>query len=109
MSKGHSETDLFVDTGLLRDHVSKLREEKKSAARLYEHVVAMRNNSDPTIAYQYAPILRDIKQLMEYYDRMVKLFGNIADEATELSNKLGAIIKNDTEYLHQTISNNFML
>jgi len=105
----YNKSSLFVDTGLLRDHVSKLREKKKIATRLYENVMGMRNADDPTSSYRYDSILRDIEQLMEYFDRMATLLSNVGDDAIELSHKLNTLIKEDTEYTHYTISNNFLL
>lgn len=109
MSKGFNKNSLFVDTGLLRDHVSKLREEKKLAIRLYENVAAMKRVSDPTISYQYNPILRDIEELMEYFGRMANLLDSIADDAIQLSHEIGALIEDNTELTRQVTSNNFML
>ena len=100
---------LFVDTGLLRDHVSKLREEKKVAARLYENVAAMKNVSDPTVSYQYDPVLRDIEQLMEYFGRMANLLDHIVDDAVQLSLVLSTLVEDDTELTRRIASHAFML
>lgn len=100
---------MFVDTGLLRDHVSKLREEKKIASELYENVVAMKSLSDPTIAYQYDSIIRDIEQMIEYFDRMAISLAHIDDEAVQLSHVLKDLIEDDTENVRRTTSNTYML
>lgn len=99
----------FVDTGLLRDHVSKLRQQKKIASRLYENVAAMKRLSDPSVAYQYNSILRDIQQMIDYFDRMAKELDHIGDEAVELSHRIGEMIEDSTEKTRRTISKNFML
>ena len=109
MIKGSRHTGLFVDTGLLRDHVSKLREEKKMANRLYENLNAMRNADDPSVAYKYNSALRDTQRLAEYFSRMAEVFARIEDDAVELKNELGAMIKDDTAQLHNTVNNTFML
>lgn len=105
MKKEHT----FVDTGLLRDHVSKLRQQKKIASRLYENVAAMKRLSDPSVAYQYNSILRDIQQMIDYFDRMAKELDHIGDEAVELSHRIGKIIEESTERTRSTTSKNFML
>jgi len=93
----------------LRDHISKLREERKLAARLYENVLAMKRCSDPAAAYQYDPILRDIDQLEEYFQRMASFLAEVEDEAVRLSNKLGRMIDEDTDSTRRTTSGTFML
>lgn len=109
MSRNHSQDGVFLDTGLLRDHVSKLREERKLALRLREAVVSMRMVSDPTVAYQYNSVLRDIDQLIEYFGRMAKLLDDVDDEAVALSLRLRAIIEEDTESAHRTIERAILL
>ena len=109
MSKGNHKNGLFVDTRFLRDHVSKLREEKKLASRLYEQVAAMKRCCDPAVSYQLDPILRDVNQLVEYFDKMAKVLDHVDDEAVRLSNELGEIIQDDTENLRRTTSDSYML
>ena len=100
---------MYIDTGLLRDHVSKLRENKKTAIRLYEKVLDMRRADDPTISYRYTSVLREIEQLIEYFDRMALLLDNVADDAIELSQKLGNSIQQSTGNTRRTISKHFLL
>ena len=87
---------LYVDTGLLRDHVSKLREEKKLASRLYENVVVMKAMADPMESYRYDAVLRDVAQLIEYFDAMAKQLAHVEDEAVRLSDSLRGIIEDST-------------
>ncbi len=109
MSKGGNYGGTFVDTGLLRDHVSKLRREKNIVSELYANVRAMRNLSDPTISYQYNSILRDIEQMIEYFERMASVLAHVDDEAVQLSLELRNLIESDTENTHRTISKTIML
>ena len=109
MSKGYNKNGLFVDVGLLRDHISKLREEKKLAQRLYDNVVAMRNYGDPSMYGQYRAVLRDVEQLIEYFDRMAKVLSDAEVEAVRLSRTVGARIKEDTDRVRHTSSHAFML
>lgn len=96
MSKDYRD-GLYVDTGLLRDHVSKLREEKKLASRLYENVVVMKAMADPMESYRYDAVLRDVAQLIEYFEAMAKQLTHVADDAVQLSNHLRGMIEDSTE------------
>lgn len=109
MSKNHKDDAFFLDTGLLRDHVSKLREQKKTASRLYANVSAMKNCSDPTMAHTYNSLLRDIEHLIIYLDRMASVLSNAGDEAIYVSLKIGAQIQRDTAQARQAINRSFML
>lgn len=101
--------DFYVDTRLLRDHVSKLREERKNAARLYANVRAMREHSSPEDAYKYKSLLRDIEQMMAYFDRMGKVLSDAADEADYLSRKIGNMIDKDTARSRHDVRKYIML
>ena len=100
---------MFVDTGLLRDHVSKLREKRKTAIRLYESVLDIKNADLPACDYRYRTILRDIEQLIEYFDRMADLLSNVSDDAVELSQKIGNLIQDDADNTRYIVNDNFML
>ena len=100
---------VYVDAGLLRDHVSKLRERKKTASKLYSKVVSMRNSDDLSNAYRYTSILRDIERLVEYFDRMALLLDEMSDDAVEVSHKIGGMLQEDAENTRRVLSKNFML
>ena len=109
MRKNNYSNGVFVNTGFLRDHVSKLCEQKKLATILYENVVAMKSHGDPTVSYQYDSILQDVEQLMEYFGRMAKLLADVNDEAVQLNNELGGLIEDDADNTRHTVSSTFML
>lgn len=109
MSKGFNQNGVFIDTGLLRDHVSKLRKERKLAERLRESLLAMRNCSDPAAFSQFYPVLRDVDQLCEYLERMARLLDNAGDEAIQLSHEIGQLIEDDAAQTRYVSSNAFML
>ena len=109
MSPNHSRDDFFVDTGLLRDHVSKLREQRKIASRLYANVLAMRNCSDPSVSYRYNSLLRDIERLIEYLDRMAQVLSATGDDAIMVSRKLGNLIYDDTIETRRKVSSSINL
>ena len=109
MRKGYSHGGLFVDTGLLRDHVSKLQNQRKIAERLRESLRAMQCISEPERLGQYKAVLRDVDQLCEYLTRMARLLDNAGDEAVVLSREIAAIIEEDAAQTRYISSNTFML
>lgn len=108
MSKGYN-NGLYVDTGLLRDHISKLREEKKLASRMYENISVIKKAADPMVAYQYDSVLRDIEQIIEYFNAMANQLDHINDEAVQLSHKLRGIIDDSTDLSQRIAAENFIL
>ena len=109
MSKDHHNSGLYVDVGLLRDHISKLREQKKLASGLYENIAFMRSAADPETAYRYDPVLRDIERMMEYFDAMAKLLAETADEATLLSHELRGMIRDSADLTLGIVNANIAL
>lgn len=109
MSKDHNQYGLYVDIGLLRDHISKLWEEKKLVSRLYESVAAMKASADPMVAYRYDSVLRDIKQMIEYFNAMADLLDHIDDEAVQLGYELRGIIEDSTDLSQRITAENFVL
>lgn len=108
MNKGYN-NGLYVDTGLLRDHISKLREEKKLASRLYESIAAMKTAADPMAAHQYDSVLGDIGQMIEFFKAMANQLDHIDDEAVQLSHELRGIIKDSTDLSQRITAENFVL
>jgi len=109
LSKGCIPNGVFVDTGLLRDHVSKLQNERKMAERLRENLMAMQNSSDPETVVQYRSVLNDVDQLCAYFTRMARLLDNVGDEAVTLSRKIATLIEKDAEQTRHASSRLFML
>lgn len=108
MSK-YDHNGVYVDTGLLRDHVSKLREEKKLASRLYENVTVMKTLADPMNAYRFDPVLRDVAQLIEYFDAMANQLTHVDAEAVRLSNSVRGVIEDNTDLTRRITDENFLL
>lgn len=109
MSKDYHKNGLYLDTGLLRDHVSRLREEKKLASRLYENVVVMKTVADPMVAYQYDLVLRDIEQMIEYFNTMANQLAHIDDEAVRLSHEVRGMIEDSTDMSQRVAAESFAL
>ena len=109
MRKGYNYDDLFVDTGLLRDHVSKLQKQRKIAERLRESLQVMQRISEPEKFGQYKAVLRDVDQLCEYLTRMARLLDNAGDEAVALSCEIGTMLADDAAHTRHVVSNTLML
>ena len=109
MSKDYNKNGLYVDTGLLRDHISKLREEKKLASRLFENIAFMKAFADPAVAHQYDLALRDIDRMIEYFDAMTNRLADVCDEATLLSGELRGMIEDSTDLSRRIVAESIML
>lgn len=109
MSRSNNKNGLYVDTGLLREHISKLQEEKKLASRLYENIVAMKTVADPTVTYQYDSVLHEIEQVIEYFNAMANQLTHINDEAIQLSQELRGLIEDSTDLSQHITAESFVL
>ena len=109
MRKGNNTSGTFVDTGLLRDHVSKLRAEKKLAVRLRDSIIAMRNSSDGTSYGEYHSALRDVDQLIDYLEQMARLLSEAEDQAKRISHEAAGQIEENTIRTRHISSSTFML
>lgn len=109
MSKDYNRNGLYVDTGLLRDHISKLREEKKLASRLFENIAFMKAFADSAVVHQYDLALRDIDRMIEYFDAMANLLAHVCDDATQISGELRGVIENSTDLSRRIVAESIML
>lgn len=109
MSRGYNKNGVYVDTGLLRDHISKLRQENKLATELYDSISAMKAVSDSAVAYQYDMVLREIGQIIEYLNTMANQLARIEEEAAQLSYELRGMIEDSTDLSHHIITRSFVL
>ena len=108
MSKG-DHNSLYVDTGLLRDHLSRLQEEKKLASRLYENIEVMKAMADPADIHRYYAVLRDVEQMIEYFNKMANQLAHIADEAVQLSHELQGLTQDSTDLSRRITAGKFVL
>lgn len=108
MIRGHNKNGLFIDVELLRDHIYKLREEKKIVERLYDSVMAMKSCSDSMYGQENV-VLCEIDHLLEYFARMINVLENAETEAIQLSHIIGGKIEEDTEQARRISLRSFML
>lgn len=104
-----SSDGFLVDTGYLRDHVSKLNDEKHRAIKLYNNLVALKQCSDPSVADRCDSIIRDAKQLIEYFGTMSNVLRRVEDEADWISHKMEATIEEDAYHTYRSSKSTFML
>ena len=109
MTRSFNHSGLYVNIVLLRNHISKLQAEKKLSLQLYENVSVMKVSVDPVIAYQFDSVLRDIEQLIKYFDAMISYLAHIDDEAIQLSYDLHSIINDSTIWAQHITTKKFVL
>lgn len=109
MSNRFESGDVFVHTGFLREHVSKLRAERKIALELRENVEAMKYLVELDELYRIQAILHETDLMVEYFGKMADSIENISDEATYLSRTMGGLIEDDTENTRNTVRKTFSL
>lgn len=71
--------------------------------------MAMRNRCEPEDVYKYNSIIRDIDNIIEYFERMSRSLSHIADEATHLSRKINKIIEDGNERTRHAIDQSLQL
>ena len=109
MRKGYKSDGFFLDTGLLRDHVSKLQRQRKTAEQLRETIRQMQRVAEPETVAQYKAVLRDVDLLCAYFTRMAQALTQTGDEAVVLSREIAAMLEEDTAQTHHTVTNSIML
>ena len=89
----------YFDTGSLRDHVSEILEEQRTAQRLYETVRFAKNTGDPLVAQGYDRVLNSIETLQRYFERMAIVLDDAAVDASRVYKELGICIQDSTDRL----------
>ena len=69
----------------------------------------MKKLSEPADYYKYDAIIRDIDDMIEYFDRMADSMARIEDEANQLSRKIGEMIEAGTGQTRRRVSDAIML
>lgn len=109
MRKGYNTNGTFIDTGLLRDHVSKLRAEKKMATRLRESIIAMQQCSDEYAGSKFHSALYDADMLIEYLERMARLLAEAEERVIQISRETDVMITDRADETRHVSSHSFML
>ena len=81
----------------MRDHVSELQDERRTAQRLLESVRRTRDLGDPNQAAKYAHILNMAQDLADYYARMAKVFDEASYNTDTLLRWIRSILEEDAD------------
>ena len=100
--------DIHIDTGLLRDQVSVIQEEKRVAQQLYDKVEMLKNLSEDGVRAQYQSILGRIDKMVQYYSKMAEAMEYVTDEALNLHRQLENLVHDDTVNADNDISKRFL-
>ena len=99
---------LFVDTRSLRDHVSIIQEEQKTARQLYQSVSLLRDVCDPSQEPNVRRALSRIQDLITYFERMEEGFEQMEQEAFQVHDSIASMLREDTDRVIET-QHNLML
>ena len=97
-----------INTRLLRDHVSAVREEKRLAQQLQNKVELLKRISGEgeRPAYQY--ILGRVECLVRYYQKMADALEEVGDEAEYLYRQLAKRLRDENDAARSEISSTFL-
>lgn len=101
--------NIHIDTGLLREHVSVILEEKRIAEQLLYQVEKLRKLSSDSVGPQYNAIVKKIENLIQYYRRMAEALETLGDDAVMLYREIAQKLQDDNDKAKRDISNFFML
>lgn len=87
------EGKLFLDTKLLRQHVTQIEQELRYTRILYDHIATARDRSGEELRGAYLKLLQDIQCLMDYFRVMAKVVDNIGDNAEYTVLRLGKLLQ----------------
>ena len=109
MRRGRNRDGVFVDVGLLRDHISKLRRQYRTAEDLFASVNRLIRMADDDITHQHLSLHRDALQMCNYYEQMIRALSKVADEAVYVSYRIKHEIEDDTDRTRHISRRNLML
>lgn len=89
--------ELRLDTGLLRNHVSVVMDEKRTALQLYSTLNTAKRLSSPDMQSRFNGLLSQIENLAAYFGEMATSLDSICDEAIELKRQLDKLIEDDSD------------
>ena len=103
------ENRFYLNTRLLRDHVSEVQDERRTAQRLKEAVRMTRDLGNPAAAGQYRRILESVDSLEGYFGRMANALETISDKGYQMYTRIGRMIEDDTDRTRSENNKRFML
>lgn len=99
------EKSIYIDTRLLRDHVSIILEEKRIAQQLYSQVNQLKRSDESVFGPQCHEALSKIDTLIRYYQMMANALEEVGDNAVALSREISRILQDDTDEVKRHYSN----
>jgi len=100
---------IHVDTGLLREHVSVVLEEKRIAMELQSHVETLMRISGDSARPQYQSILNRIENLVLYYQKMADALETVGEDAVMLHREIASKLRDDNDEATHVVSQHLML
>ena len=90
------DSQFYLDIKYLRDHVSEIQDERRTAQRLRSSIIAARDLGDPNLAPRYRSIISSADDLILYFDKMADVFDELAYEGNKLSKKISQMVEADS-------------
>jgi len=101
------EDPIYLDTRLLRNQVSTLQDERKTAQRLRESVLTAKNLSDPAMYPYYNRVLNEINELIQYFGKMGEALEGIEQDAFSLQKSIKSLVQTGTDQTADTVNKTF--
>lgn len=106
---GYTDFDgLYVNTRLLRDHVSDVAEQKKLAQQLLERIDWMQTADVDGPQDQYCHLQQKIHNLIQYYNNLEITLEEIEEKAVYLSRDIRNTVRSDTEETTEKVNHDFL-
>lgn len=99
---------IHIDTGLLREQVSVVREEKRIALELQSQVEKLKRTGDESSVAYYNDLLDRIEILVQYYGRMSDALETVGDDAVLLYRNLAQTLEDEKDAAKDTINHVFL-
>ena len=88
---------LYVNVGLLRDHIVDVAEQKHLAQQLLDKVNLLQRMDAEGPQDQYRILQKKISNLVEYHSRLETTLEEIAEKAVQLSHDIHNAVRSDTD------------
>lgn len=84
---------LFLDTKLLRQHVTQIERELRCAQTLYDHIETARNLTAEELRDSYSRLLEDTQCLVTYFRAMANVIDNVSTNAEQTVLRIGRLLQ----------------
>lgn len=101
------EDPIYLDTRLLRNQVSTLQDERKTAQRLRESVLTAKSLSDLAMYPYYNRMLNEINELIQYFGKMGEALESLEQNAFSLQKSIKSLVQAETDRAADTVNKTF--